>query len=150
MSPVCLKNIMKKEELLNIAQSTKLNKEFEIIEIVEHKENHFTIYIESLSGITIDDCTSVLKQILQKLPEETNVEITVSSAGIDKPLRAPIQFIKHIGKKVEVKTRDGKKYTGILHQYTPKSTTIIVENKNEKREVVMLNEFIQQVKIVIF
>lgn len=141
---------MLKEKLIHIAQTVDIGKDFEIIEVLERNQKQFTIYIESLAGITIDDCTRVLKHVLQQMPEASDLELTVSSAGIDKPLRAPIQFQKHIGKKVEVKTRDGKKHIGILHEYTPLSTTIVVENKKEKREVVMLNEYIQQVKLIIF
>ncbi len=141
---------MLKEKLIHIAQTANIGKDFEIIEVAEKNQQQVTIYIESLAGITIDDCTKVLKHILQYMPEASDLELTVSSAGIDKPLRAPIQFQKHIGKKVEVKTRDGKKHIGILQEYTPLSTTIVVENKKEKREIVMLNEYIQQVKLVIF
>ncbi|MCX7861584.1 MAG: hypothetical protein N2449_01150 [Bacteroidales bacterium] len=141
---------MNKEELKQIALTANIGKAFEVIEITEHKEHHFTIFIESLEGITIDDCAAVLRHIIQQLPQPNTLELTVSSAGIDKPLRAPIQFLKHIGKKVEIKTRDGKKHIGTLHEYTPTKTTIIQETKKEKIETVFLNEFIQSVKIIIF
>jgi len=140
-----------KEKLLNIAFKTPLKKSFEIIEITEAQGNSYCIYIESLEGITIDDCAFMSKYIFEQLPKDTNIELTVSSAGIDKPLRAPIQFIKNIGQKVEIKTSDGKKHTGILKNYTPEQITIeLNENKKTTKELIIENNIIKQVKVKLF
>jgi len=128
-----------------------LNKDFEIIEIVEEKKGCYSIYIESLQGITIDDCAAVSRFIFAQLPEDTNIELTVSSAGIDKPLRAPIQFIKNKGKKVEVKTTDGRKLIGILNGYESDHICLVQEGKRkEQKEIVLENNIIKQVKIKLF
>lgn len=140
-----------KEKLLKIASETPLKKAFEIIEIAESKGNSYTIYIESLEGILIDDCATMSKYIFNQLPEDTNIELTVSSAGIDKPLRAPIQFQKNIGKKVEVKTTDGKKHIGTLMSYKTENLTLQLEGKNKtKKEIIIEQNIIKQVKVKLF
>lgn len=140
-----------KEKLFKIASKAPLKKTFEVIEIVESKDKSYVIYIESLEGILIDDCVTMSKYILQKLPKETNIELTVSSAGIDKPLRSPIQFIKNKGQKVEVKTNDGKKHIGILLNYTKENITLLTESKNKTtKELILEHQIIKQVKVKLF
>jgi len=140
-----------KEKLLKIASEAPLKKKFEIIEITESKGNGYTIYIESLEGILIDDCAAMSKYIFEQLPEDTNIELTVSSAGIDKPLRAPIQFQKNIGRKIEVKTTDGKKHIGTLTNYNKESLTLQIEGKNKTtKELVLDQNIIKQVKVKLF
>lgn len=140
-----------KEKLLKIASEAPLKKTFEIIEIVESKDNSYTIYIESLEGILIDDCATMSKYIFEQLPQETNIELTVSSAGIDKPLRAPIQFLKNIGRKVEVKTNDGKKHIGTLVKYTTENIMLHMEGKNKTiKELILEQNNIKQVKVKLF
>lgn len=140
-----------KEKLFKIALGAPLSKTFEIIEIVELKDNCYTIYIESLDGVSIDDCATMSKYIFEQLPEETNIELTVSSAGIDKPLRAPIQFIKNTGRKVEVKTKDGKKHIGTLVKYAEENITLHIESKNKTiKELVLEQNIIKQVKVKLF
>ncbi|MGQ9847950.1 MAG: ribosome maturation factor RimP [Bacteroidales bacterium] len=140
-----------KEKLIKIALGAPLKKTFEIIEVVESKDNSYTIYIESLDGISIDDCATMSRYIFEQLPQETNIELTVSSAGIDKPLRAPIQFLKNIGRKVEVKTNDGKKHTGTLVKYTKENITLHVESKNKTtKELILEQSIIKQVKVKLF
>lgn len=140
-----------KEKLKTIALETPLEKDFEIIEIIEDKKGCYSIYIESLQGITIDDCAVVSRFIFSQLPEDTNIELTVSSAGIDKPLRAPIQFIKNKGKKVEVKTTDGRKLIGILKGYEPDHLCLVQEAKRKEQiEIILENKIIKQVKVKLF
>ncbi len=139
-----------KEKLYKIAAKASLNKTFEIIEITEEGNNMFTIYIESLEGITISDCTNLSKFILSNLPKDLNISLTVSSAGIDKPLRSPIQFFKNIGKKIEVKTKEGKKHVGFLQKYDDKGITITKELNNDTCKEIFNHEEVNQVKVKIF
>jgi|YNPMSStandDraft_1061717.scaffolds.fasta_scaffold00285_14 ribosome maturation factor RimP len=139
-----------KDKLREIALAAPINKIFEVIEITEDKNNSYTIYVESLDGITIDDCTNLTKHILNNIPKEISIGLTVSSAGIDKPLRAPIQFLKNIEKKVEIKTKDGKKHIGILHKYNFKEITIIKKEKKKTCELTLKHDDILQVKVKIF
>jgi len=148
LSPVFLRKCEMKEKLYHIAQTAQIGKSFEIIEIVEERSDKFVVYIESLEGITIKDCEILSKHILTNLPKEINIELTVSSAGIDRPLRAPIQFKKNIGKNVEIKTNDGKRYVGLLTEYSDEYLAIVEKKTNKEMRFDKLN--IYQVKVKIF
>ncbi len=74
------------------------------------------IYIESDSGITIDDCEKVSRQVSALFDVEDPIAgeytLEVSSPGLDRPLFTVSQFAAFIGEVVNVKLRsplDGRR-----------------------------------------
>jgi ribosome maturation factor RimP len=133
-SPVLFtnQNMIDKNKIQKIAESTELDKEFIIVDIEVKPANKFTIFLESLDGITISDCVKVSRHIEEHFNrDEEDYELNVSSAGLDKPLKAPLQFIKNIGREVEVVTTDDKKMKGILKSYNTKSITLLYSEKEK-------------------
>ncbi len=124
-----------KNKIQKVAESTLLEKEFVVVEVEVKPVNKFTVYIESLEGITIGDCVKVSRHIEQHFNrDEENYELNVSSAGIDRPLKVPIQFIKNMGRVAEVKLLDGNMLKGILKAGNENSITLhcVVKEKDEK------------------
>ncbi|MEG1547190.1 MAG: ribosome maturation factor RimP [Clostridia bacterium] len=75
-----------------------------------------TIYIDSQNGVTIDDCEKVSRAVDPMLDEADPIEqpyyLSVSSIGIDRPLKKDKDFERNMGKKMTVKLyapTDGKK-----------------------------------------
>jgi ribosome maturation factor RimP len=123
-----------KNKIQKIAESAELDKDFIIVDIEVKPANNFTVFLESLNGITISDCVKVSRHIEQHFNrDEEDYELNVSSAGLDKPLKAPLQFIKNIGRIAEVVTIDDKKTKGVLKAYNAKSITLVC-NEKEKEE----------------
>jgi len=83
------------------------------------------VYIDSESGVTLDDCTAISNQVgdvldIHNVPEGPyNLEI--SSPGLDRHLARDRDFIKFKGSKVKVRVHeviDGKKnFRGTLVDY---------------------------------
>jgi ribosome maturation factor RimP len=76
------------------------------------------ILIDGDNGLGITDCVDVSRHVGYHLEEENVVDeaynLEVSSPGIDTPLTLPRQYVKNIGRQVEVKTTDGLKREGKL------------------------------------
>ncbi|HLC17170.1 MAG TPA: ribosome maturation factor RimP [Thermodesulfovibrionia bacterium] len=66
------------------------------------------IYIEKESGVTIDDCEKVSREVGSLLDLEdiipSSYMLEVSSPGIDRPIRCHDDFKKALGKKVRIVT----------------------------------------------
>jgi ribosome maturation factor RimP len=140
-----------KETIRQLAKKSPLSKSFEVFEVTEDDKDVFCVFLESLEGITIADCALVSKFIFSQLPEDICIELTVSSAGIDKPLRSPIQFQRSIGKKIELETTDGIKMTGVLTAYSSENIVIVVTEKKKKETEYRFNiNQIKQVNIKLF
>jgi len=84
---------------------------YELIEI-EHfpnpKHGILRLYIDAQAGVTIEDCSSVSRQISALIDVEDPVRgqftLEVSSPGMDRPLKRLKDFQRFIGEMVKIKT----------------------------------------------
>jgi len=112
-----------------------------------------SVYVDSLQGITIENCVKISRALYEYLGSELDAySLVVSSSGLDRPLVVPQQFIKNIGKKVQIWLNEGPKLEGTLQSYTEKEILVEVAGVKKKDPVVThtlpLNE-IKEVKLVI-
>jgi ribosome maturation factor RimP len=83
------------------------------------------VYIDSDSGITLDDCERVSYQVSGVLdvedPIASRYTLEVSSPGLDRPLFTPQHFVQHAGRRVRVRMREPmegrRRFTGELKGY---------------------------------
>ena len=100
--------------------------------VKEGGEYYLRAYIDKEGGITIDDCVDVSRELSDLLDEKDFIEeayiLEVSSPGLNRTLKKEKEFIRCIGRDVEVKTYkpvDGTKdFTGILKAYDAGAVTI--------------------------
>jgi ribosome maturation factor RimP len=93
------------------------------------------IYIDSESGITIDDCERVSRQVSGILDVEDPLSgeytLEVSSPGLDRPLFTIGQFERYIGEVVSLRLRapiDGRrKFKGVLEKVEADQITLTVD-----------------------
>ena len=78
-------------------------------------DNRIYVDIDGDNGVTIDDCIELSRAIESQLDrDEEDFALDVSSAGADQPLKLTRQYLKNIGREVEVVTFDGEKSVGEL------------------------------------
>jgi ribosome maturation factor RimP len=162
--PSFLSQIMiKKETIIALAQERidELNRDLFIVELSISASNAIQLEIDSETGsVSIDDCIRVSRNIEHNLDrEEQDFELSVSSAGIDRPLRVWKQYPKNVGRSLKIKTTDGQKLEGTLLKVETEfieigfEETIAVEGKKKKEkvnQVVRLDfDHIQEARIVV-
>ena len=81
--------------------------------------NNISVYVDGDEGVTIEKCVklnrALYKEIVEKeICKDGEFGLEVSSPGIDEPLLLHRQFIKNIGRVVEVEMRDGRELEGKL------------------------------------
>ena len=88
------------------------------------------VEIDHAEGVWIDDCVELSRFIESKLDrEEEDYELEVGSAGIGQPFKVLKQYLIHIGKEVEVLTKDGKKLEGVLKDANEENMTVTIQKK---------------------
>lgn len=94
----------------------ELDKGLFIVDLRISDTNVISLEIDSeIGSVSIDDCVRVSRNIEHNLDrEEQDFELSVSSAGLDKPLRVLKQYPKNIGRELKVKTVSGDKVEGVL------------------------------------
>lgn len=98
---------------------------------------------KEVGGVSIEECMSVSRNVEHNLDRESeDFELTVSSAGLDKPFRVLAQYLKNIGRTVKVVLHDGVKKEGVLKHATAEDITLEttrvekVEGKKKKEKIV--------------
>lgn len=94
--------------------------------------------IDADTPITIEDCEKVTKAIDPILDELNPTDdkpyiLSVSSPGIDRPIKTERDFKRNMGKEVEItlfKKLDGeKKFVGTLESFSQTQVTILQKDK---------------------
>jgi ribosome maturation factor RimP len=139
----------------------ELNNGLYVVEMTISSSNVIRIELDKLQGgVTVTDCVSVSRNVEHNLDrEKADFELHVSSAGLDKPLRHINQYVKNIGRDLEVFKKDGTKFEGEIVKVSDDRIVLsstemqIVENKKKKERVEVINEIlladIKEAKIVI-
>jgi ribosome maturation factor RimP len=110
--------------------------------------NHIIVFIDGDNGVTISDCVALSRKIESNLDRETeDFELDVSSAGLDLGLRVKRQYVKNIGRSVDVKLNDNTKITGILKAVDENTITIELFPTKKKKKT---DEIIDLTKIIDF
>jgi ribosome maturation factor RimP len=112
---------------------------FELCDVEYQKEYGdwvLTFYIDKPAGVTIDECEAVSRAIEPILDEADPIEseyvLSVSSLGIDRPLKKPRDYERAMGKELEIKlyaSSNGKKqWIGTLTAYDADGFTVETES----------------------
>ncbi len=100
-------------ELLNRALDN--NESLFLIDFSISNGNQIRVIIDGDQGVTVKDCIAVSREIEHNLDrEETDFSLDVASAGVSEPLVDVRQYIKNVGRRLEVKIQDGKIVEGNL------------------------------------
>ncbi len=94
---------------------------YELVDVeFSPRSGSLRVFIDRPGGVTVDDCARVSHHLSRLLTVEgidyRNLEI--SSPGLDRPLKKPIDYQRFQGEQVQVKLRvsqaNSRKATGIL------------------------------------
>jgi ribosome maturation factor RimP len=140
---------MKISEIIDAIDSEIVARGLYIIEVTVSKDNDVEVTIESEEGkVELEDCVAISRFFETKFDRETeDYSLTVTSAGLDQPFKVLKQFVKAVGKKVEVQLKGGKKMVAILEAADEESITLkysqkeAVEGKKKKEIVEHVDRF---------
>ncbi len=97
--------------------------------------NRIMVFIDGDHGVTVDDCQALNRHLEQTLNRDAeDFELTVSSAGADRPLKMPRQYKRLLNRTLDVETNDGQKYSGILISCGNDDIGLEVTEKISKKE----------------
>jgi ribosome maturation factor RimP len=90
-----------------------------LVDIKIKPTNNIRVALDADTGISIDKCVRYNRALYKKIEEaglypEGDFSLEVSSPGLDEPLKTHRQYLKNIGRPVEVITLDGTTKEGKL------------------------------------
>ena len=116
--------------------------------------NQINVKIDADNGVLIADCVDLSRQIEHNLDREVeDFSLEVASAGIDTPLKFPRQYLKNIGRDLNVILTDGTEQKGKICASNELGVTLEVikkvKTKKVKEEVQIAFNNIKESKITI-
>ena len=103
------------------------------VEMLLKGDKRLEIYLDSDSGITFQQCQRMSRHIEAVLDEEKwfgeKYTLEVSSPGIGKPLKLHRQYLKNIGRDLEVRVDGEKPVVGELIDVKEEEFTVTREEK---------------------
>lgn len=123
------------DKIFELVEPTVKSLGYELYEVEYQKEFDnwvLTLYIEGPNGVSIDDCELVSNAVDPILDEADPIEqayyLSVSSLGLDRPLKTDRDYARNVGNVLDVKLYaplSGKKeFTGTLKGYDKDTFTI--------------------------
>lgn len=117
--------------------------QFELVDVEYVKEGsewYLRAYIDKEGGITVNDCEAVAREMNEILDREDYVDgsyiFEVSSPGLGRPLKKEKDYVRAMGKKLEIRTYKAidreKEFYGILTAYDENTVTITDEEEQQK------------------
>ena len=126
-----------------------------LVEISVKPTNNIKVFVDADQGATIDQLSRINRALYKWIEENLfpngDFSIEVSSPGLDEPLKLDRQYLKNIGRAVEIVLKNGLKKEGKLISVSENEIVIEEEiGKGKKKEVVqhiILKEEIKTTKV---
>ena len=114
---------------------------FELVDVEYVKEGanwYLRVFADKEGGININDCVLISRALEEKLDADDFIEeayiLEVSSPGLGRPLKKEKDYIRSIGKSIDIKLYKAidkqKEFTGILKEYSSDQVVITIEDED--------------------
>ncbi|MDP4843902.1 MAG: ribosome assembly cofactor RimP [Salibacteraceae bacterium] len=145
--------MISEQKIKDLVEEKIVDTSFFIVDVKVGLGNKVSVELDGDQGITIDDCVSISRHIESSLDrEEEDFALQVSSAGLDRPLRHHRQYLKNIGREVELITKDGNTLEGVIKSANDQLVLELPASKKKKlpaREEIIVWENVKETRIVI-
>lgn len=122
-----------------------------MVEVSIRPTNNIKVFVDADQGASIGHLTKLNRALYKWLEERFfpngDFSIEVSSPGLDEPLKLHRQYVKNIGRPVEVVLKDGIKKEGKLIRVS--DTEIVIEEekgKGKKKDILQDNISFENIK----
>lgn len=132
-------NFIEKQKIIDflVPYAQSINAEIIDVECKSGKNAYLTVFLDTENGIDLDTLEkfhNLINAPLDELdPYPQAYTLNVSSPGVDRPLKTERDFLRKIGKMVEVKLyapQNGKKlFEGVLKGYDNGKVTVEINGK---------------------
>ena len=112
-----------------------------LVEIRIKPTNNIKVYIDGDQGVSVDKLVAYNRKFYRQLEEEAlfpdgDFSLELSSPGLDEPLKLHRQYIKNVGRPVEVVREDGIKEEGVLKAVRETELDLAITKGKGKKAVV--------------
>jgi ribosome maturation factor RimP len=97
------------------------------------------VFIDGDQYVDVEACSNISRKLSAELEERDIIEgryvVEVSSPGADKPLKLFRQYKKHVGRELEVVTKENRKYQGRLLETGDNEIELSISSGKVRKEI---------------
>src|SRR6266404_2168775 len=113
-----------------------------LVEVKINPGNNVKIFIDADHGVSIDKLVQYNRGLYKQIEESglfpnNDFSLEISSPGLDEPLKLHRQYLKNIGRYIEVLLKDGVKKEGKLVSAAGNEIIIEEEKGNKKKKEIL-------------
>jgi ribosome maturation factor RimP len=124
---------MNAKEIIGLVNGHLANTDKFLVELLVKPGNKIFIFIDGDHGVMISDCVELSRFVESQLDRESeDFELNVSSSGADQPIKLPRQYVKNVGRSLQVKLSEENSVSGKLEAVT--ETGIILTTPGDKKK----------------
>jgi ribosome maturation factor RimP len=135
-------------ELLAAKFQEETFKDCFLVEFNLHRGNKLEVFIDCDSGLTLEKCQQISRYLESYIDEQgwlgEQYVLEVSSPGLSRPLKFSRQFVKNIGRELEITLNEGIVKKGVLKSVGETSVileeTTIISGEKKKNKMVVQTE----------
>lgn len=131
--------VIDKSKIENIITASWDKPDLFVTEIKVSGSNDIQVFIDGDNGVNIDDCIALSRIVEGTLDrDEEDFSLEVMTHGVSESLLMPRQYVKNIGRNIEVKTVDNEIINGELKAADDKKINVFytfkerIEGKKKK------------------
>ncbi len=108
-----------------------------LVDVKVSRDNRIEVFIDGDEGVKIQDCIDLSRKVESQLDrEEEDFELSVLSWGLGEALKLKRQYVKNIGKKVELVLLSGEVVEGVLKEVGETNLSVeVTKGKGKKMTV---------------
>lgn len=118
------------EKINNIVENAIEELGYDDTFLVELNATHdkIEVFLDSDHSVTFEMCRKISRK-MEAILDESNLvsekyRLDVSSAGVGRPLKYKRQYIKNIGRHIEISKNDGDKIKGLIVEANEEHVTV--------------------------
>ena len=137
---------MDKQKLTEFIESRLEGTDYYLVDLKITPANEITVEIDSDGTADLEKCIELTRAIEEAFSrDEEDYELEVGTSGLMSPLKVFRQYLKYIGRELEVLTTDGRKLRGELIEADPEKGIVLgveekVKHEGAKRPVIETRE----------
>jgi ribosome maturation factor RimP len=132
--PFFIKIIMNINEIKGLISNHLAGTDKFLVELLVNPGNRIYVFIDGDHGVTISDCVELSRFVESQLDREAeDFELNVSSSGADQPIKLPRQYLKNIGRSLQVKLSEENSVSGKLEAVNEKGIVLTTSGDKKKK-----------------
>jgi ribosome maturation factor RimP len=125
-----------KEQIIELINEKINGTHLFLIDVKVLPGNKIEVFVDGDNGLGINDCVDLSRHIEKSLDREVeDFSLEVSSPGATQPLKLSRQYIKHVGRDLELKLNDGTLFTGKLIEIGPNGDLTLETTTREPKAI---------------